>query len=240
MASRTAQVTASVGAESVPGAATADAAAGTKAARVGAGRRGRPRPRPARRASPGLSSAAREVLGSRRPSAARAVAQSWRRAVRWGATPESRGGAGASSTRRRRPSPGPKRSAARRTRAEVGNGSGSRRHQDRPGRRVVRARAPERLPLGCAPGRERERERGGGEGGRTGGGDAAPAEPWTEAPEPPPPPSASPAERRDSGAEPRRALRRARSAGAAACGIRRGSTRPGSAPASCPGPPRAR
>lgn len=110
MASRAAQATASVGAESAPGAATADAAAGTKAARVGAGRRGRPRPRPARRASPGLSSAARGVLGSRRPSA------SWRRAVRWEATPESRGGAGAASTRRRRrPSPGPKRCAARRS-----------------------------------------------------------------------------------------------------------------------------
>lgn len=110
MASRAAQATASVGAESAPGAATADAAAGTKAARVGAGRRGRPRPRPARRASPGLSSAARGVLGSRRPSA------SWWRAVRWEATPESRGGAGAASTRRRRrPSPGPKRCAARRS-----------------------------------------------------------------------------------------------------------------------------
>lgn len=73
------------------------------------------------------------------------------------------------------------------------------------------ARAPERRPLRCAPGRARARRRR--RERPSGGGAAAPAEPWTEAPEPPPP-RAKPRRARDRGAEPRRALRKVRSAGA--------------------------
>ncbi|XP_045344033.1 translation initiation factor IF-2-like [Leopardus geoffroyi] len=249
-----------------PRPAAAGAAAGTKAARVWAGRRagsalgptpGAPPPTP----GPAPSSAARGAQDSHAAGLllARRRRAGGERCGRGG----PRGGAGLAprvpaATARVRVLQGARRvealgiaaaslSAPRPAVAEDRGGPGIP-GQSRPARRVGRARAPPtRRPRRSAPGRERERGGGGGgEGGRRGAGPRRLQNLGQKL--------RSRRRRRRARAPPSRAERggpRARAAARIAEGGRgaqeplpagsEGAARaPGSAPASCPGPPRAR